>query len=182
LYFACLGAAFMFLEIAFMQQFIQFLAYPVYAVAVVLVAFLVFSGLGSLFAESRRRSPMGLVASSTVVIAVTAVILLALLPHAFAYGAAWPDGIKILLTLVLLAPLAFCMGMPFPTGMQVVAKRCPALTPWAWGVNGCASTVGATLATLLAMYVGFRWVILSAVALYLVVVAAFTRLAPREGA
>ena len=51
LYFAGLGLAFMFLEIAFIQKLMLFLAYPIYAVAVVLTAFLIFSGCGSFFAH-----------------------------------------------------------------------------------------------------------------------------------
>jgi hypothetical protein len=40
---------------------------------------------------------------------------------------------------------------------------------WAWGVNGAASVVGATLATLVAVHAGFRIVVLAAVLLYLTV-------------
>ncbi len=56
-YFAALGFAFMFVEIAFIQKFILFLAHPLYAVAVVLCAFLVFAGLGS--RHSRRYAAEG---------------------------------------------------------------------------------------------------------------------------
>ncbi|HSP97267.1 MAG TPA: hypothetical protein VL049_08495, partial [Candidatus Dormibacteraeota bacterium] len=44
LYFACLGYGFMMLEIPLMQRFILFLGYPVYALAVILFALLLFSG------------------------------------------------------------------------------------------------------------------------------------------
>src|SRR5262249_7374095 len=47
LYFTAIGLGFMFIEIAFIQKFILFLGHPLYAVAVVLCAFLVFAGLGS---------------------------------------------------------------------------------------------------------------------------------------
>jgi hypothetical protein len=40
------------------------------------------------------------------------------------------------------------------------------LVPWAWAVNGCASVVSAVLAPLLAMELGFRGVVVSAVVLY----------------
>ena len=50
-----LGFAFMFVEIAFIQKFILFLAHPLYAVAVVLCAFLVFAGLGSRHSPRLRR-------------------------------------------------------------------------------------------------------------------------------
>ena len=47
LYFLAIGLAFMFMEIAFIQKFVLFLAHPLYAVAVVLCAFLVFAAAGS---------------------------------------------------------------------------------------------------------------------------------------
>ena len=50
LYFLAIGLAFMFMEIAFIQKFLLFLAHPLYAVAVVLCAFLVFAAAGSWFA------------------------------------------------------------------------------------------------------------------------------------
>ena len=51
-YFMAIGFAFMFIEIAFIQKFVLFLSHPLYAVAVVLFAFLLFAGIGS--AVSRR--------------------------------------------------------------------------------------------------------------------------------
>ena len=46
-YFAAIGLAFMFIEIAFIQKFVLFLSHPLYAVAVVLFSFLLFAGIGS---------------------------------------------------------------------------------------------------------------------------------------
>ena len=58
------------------------------------------------------------------------------------------------------------MGMPFPLGLSRVRSKAPALVPWAWGVNGCASVLSVLLATLLAMELGFSAVILTAAVLY----------------
>ena len=49
IYFLSLGVGFMFIEMSFIQKFLLLLANPTYAVAVVLCAFLLFAGLGSLF-------------------------------------------------------------------------------------------------------------------------------------
>jgi hypothetical protein len=38
--------------------------------------------------------------------------------------------------------------------------------PWAWGLNGAASVLGAALATLLAVHLGFRAVVVLAFACY----------------
>ena len=165
-YFAALGAAYMFLEMAFIQRFMLFLAYPVYAVAVVLTAFLVFSGLGSLCSTRLPGTPVLRVGGAVAGVAAAAGLLLAGLGAIFDAGAAWPDTLRIAVSLVLLAPLAFCMGIPFPTGFQLVSDRAERLVPWAWGINGCASVVGATLATFTAVHLGFRVVVLLALATY----------------
>ncbi|MCH9006138.1 MAG: hypothetical protein IH838_12735, partial [Proteobacteria bacterium] len=65
------------------------------------------------------------------------------------------------------APLAFCMGMPFPIGLSRVANNIPDFIPWAWGINGFASVISATLATLLAIEFGFTAVVLLALGLYM---------------
>src|SRR5262249_5208271 len=84
---------------------------------------------------------------------------------------------KILISLALIAPLAFWMGMPFPLALSQVAAHTPGLVPWAWGINGCASVLGAILATLLAMSLVFRAVVLIALALYALAAAAYLPLA-----
>ena len=71
------------------------------------------------------------------------------LNYALNIGAA--DGLRVLLSVVLIAPLAFFMGMPFPLGLRRVAEQAPDFVPWAWGINGFASVVSAVLATLLAI-------------------------------
>ena len=74
---------------------------------------------------------------------------------------------RALVALTLIAPLAFLMGMPFPLGLGLVSDAAPGLAPWAWGVNGCASVVGAVLASLLALHIGFSGLLWAAIALYL---------------
>ena len=50
------------------------------------------------------------------------------------------------------------MGMPFPQALQSLAQSNPALVPWAWAINGCASVTAGVLAIVLAMSHGFGWV------------------------
>jgi hypothetical protein len=168
-YFTALGLAFMFVEIAFIQKFILFLSHPVYAVAVVLTAFLLFAGLGSRVAArfqaaGRSRRAVGLAAAA---IAGLALLYVLGLPPIFRQWMGLADSVKIGLSVLLIAPLAFAMGMPFPLGLSRLAERSPALIPWAWALNGFASVVGAVLATLLAIHWGFTAVVIVAVALYL---------------
>jgi hypothetical protein len=171
-YFLGIGTAFMLIEIAFIQKFILFLSHPLYAVAVVLAAFLVFAGLGS--ALSQRCSRVLGTGRVVAGIALLALTYLALLPSLFGALMRLPDAGKIVLATLLIAPLALLMGMPFPLGLDRVARQAPDWIPWAWGVNGCASVVSAVLATVLAIHLGFVFVVLLALVLY--VVAAWSSL------
>lgn len=164
-YFAAIGFGFMFLEMAFIQKFILFLSHPLYAVAVVLCAFLVFAGVGSRVSRRWDRRRSAVVWAVGGIIGLTLVYLW-LLPPFFQWALAWPDPVKILCSVGLIAPLAFCMGMPFPLGLTQLSATAPGLVPWAWAINGCASVVSAVLATLLAVHIGFSGVAALAMGLY----------------
>jgi len=169
-YFFLLGLAFLFVEIAFIQKFILFLSHPLYSVGVVLSGFLVFAGIGSACsgqlaqkAEHFGHSP---VAVAVAGISAIALLYLVLLPMLFQQLIGLPDGIKMVLSVLLIAPLAFCMGVPFPIGLNRVADSAPDFIPWAWGINGFASVMSASLATLLAIAFGFTTVVLLALGIY----------------
>jgi hypothetical protein len=136
-----------------------------YAIAVVLCAFLVFAGLGSLLSGRWHKQVSLLKVASAI--GLLCVLYVFLLPGLFNGLVQLPGGFKILVSALLIAPLAFLMGMPFPLGLGVIANRRPSWIPWAWGINGCASVVSAILATLLAIHLGFRFVVFMAVMLYL---------------
>ena len=169
LYFSAIGLGFLFLEIAFMQKFILYLGHPLYAAAAVLAIFLVFAGLGSRYVRHKRLHAIWPV--------VIIIILGALeLPAAAIFfkllsGSAIP--IKVLAAVLLLGPLAFCMGIPFPLALADIGTEQPALIPWAWAINGCASVVAAVLAALLAIHFGFTAVIYVSLALYGTAAAVF---------
>jgi hypothetical protein len=170
-YFLSLGVGFMFIEMSFIQKFLLLLANPTYAVAVVLCAFLLFAGLGSLFSLKLRaigklRQPP--IAVAIGMLSVIALVYLQLLPPIFHRFLASSDVLKIAVSIGLIAPLAFFMGMPFPLGIDWLQRHHPHLIAWAWGINGYASVVSAILATCLAIAFGFNTVILLAVGVYLI--------------
>jgi hypothetical protein len=169
-YFFLLGLAFLFVEIAFIQKFILFLSHPLYSVAVVLSAFLIFAGIGSACSGQlpKRFHQYGHQAVPVVVAGIAAITLLylLLLPALFQQHMGLADGIKVSLSFALIAPLAFCMGMPFPIGMHRLADSAPEFIPWAWGINGFASVISASMATLLAIEFGFTVVVSIALAAY----------------
>jgi len=182
LYFLLIGIAFLFMEIAFMQKFILFLHHPLYSFAVTLAAFLVFAGLGSYLSAKlglhyNRRTILKGSITGIVLISFSYILLL---DELFMWLSVIPVFLKILLTILLVAPLALLMGMPFPLALSSLADRAQALIPWAWGINGCASVISASLATLLAIHFGFSAVILIAMLLYAGVVFVYPEPAQKQ--
>lgn len=165
-YFFCLGLAFLFIEIAFIQKFILFLHHPVYSVAAVLSTFLIAAGVGSFLSPWCGRYQNGHW-YPILGIAVTALLYLGLLETLTAYLLHQPSWFNAGISMLLTAPLGFFMGMPFPLGLTRIHRLNPAWIPWAWGVNGFASVVSTMLATLIAMHWGFNILILAAIGLYL---------------
>ena len=170
-YFVCLGLAFLFIELAFIQKFTLILSQPLYAVAITLCAFLIFSGLGSLYVQKKiaahqlHRIPQLLTRAVALIVTITLLYLVAL-PSLTEAIMAQSEPIRIATAVLLAAPLAFVMGMPFPLGLAATRDTHPQLMPWAWGINGCASVLSAILAILLATEIGFSGVMLSAIMLY----------------
>jgi hypothetical protein len=169
-YFLSIGLGFLFVEMAFLQRAIQLVHHPTYAAASTFGAFLLFAGAGSLWSawlSARLRTEV------VVLFASAAIALLSILaPIGFVFLAEVLAGsglpIRIVAAVALMAPLAFVMGVPFPAAMARLGAQASAVMPWAWAVNGCASVLSAVLASLLAVHIGFQWLVTLAAVLYLV--------------
>jgi len=168
-YFGAIGLAFMALEMAFIQKLVLFLGHPLYAVAVALAGFLVAAGIGSALVERLLawRSETTVRHGVLVGIGLLGLGYTIFLPGLLEQLLGWPEPARVAVALLLIAPLGFCMGLPLPIGLRRLAIKAPEMVPWAWGINGCASVVGAVLATLLALHAGFSAVVLVALWLYL---------------
>jgi len=166
-YFGALGAGFMLLEVALLQQFVLLLGHPVYSLTVTLFSLLLGTGLGSFFS---RRIPPDRVKAITVraALIVAAVGLVApwLVPAVINIAIPWSLTLRILTAVAMLLPLGFLLGMPLPGGMRLLAERSPEIIPWGWGLNGAFSVVGATLAVFIAMNWGFSTALLAGAATY----------------
>jgi spermidine synthase len=159
-YFALLGLGYLCVEIPLLQRFILFLGHPAYAMATVLFALLLFSGLGSL---TSRRVPLWL--ALTLLPVLVGGYALGL-PALFEATLAAPLGIRLIVAVLALAPPGLLMGMPFPKGLALMERSAPALIAWAWGVNGSVSVVASILAALLALSFGFSAVLAVGAACY----------------
>ena len=165
LYFAGLGMGFLFVEMVLIQRFVLYLGHPIYAVAAVLAAILIFSGLGSSASQRLQVTPAVMTISAGLVallIAFYAVVLTPILQATIGF----PLVVKGVLALFLIGFPAFVMGMPFPLGLRHLRQRRREHLPWAWAVNGCLSVVSTALAALLAVEIGFVAVMLVAAGAY----------------
>jgi len=179
-YFGSIGFAFMFLEMALLPRYTLLLSHPIYSTAVVLGAVLVFAGCGSL--------SVGHVESKSLWVAVTCVCAWvlgqALLEERlFEWALGWPFAGRLALTVVMVGSLSFFLGWPFPIGLRETSGRYPSLVPWAWGINGCASVIGAVLGKMISMSIGLRMTMGVAALLYVsaALVFRFTVREPRKG-
>jgi hypothetical protein len=155
LYFCLIGFAYMLVEIPLIQRFILFLEHPAYAVTAVIFSLLAFSALGSLCSDRFSvKLALGMLVS----------LLLAaswLLPWFFRIALGLPLLMRLVITAFLIAPAGFLMGVPFPGGIRKMLKETQrsSLIPWIWAANGSASVVSSVLAALLALSIGFDWVL-----------------------
>ena len=79
---------------------------------------------------------------------------------------------RMLIAVALLLPMGVALGVPMPTGLRLLDGSAPQMVPWAWGINGAMSVLGATLAIFIAMNWGFQVTLLAAAFTYLLGTAA----------
>ncbi len=172
IYFVCIGAGYILIQVALIQKFILFLGHPTYALTVIIFSMLVSSGVGSFFSrriagegEGRLRWILGGVAALVAALAFT------VSPFTLAC-VGWPLAAKIVAAAAMIAPVGFLMGMPFPAGLSRLEARYPQAVRWAWALNAAASVMGSAGAIFLAIYLGLRAALLIGGALYLGALAA----------
>jgi len=181
-YFFSVGAAFMMLEMVLLPKYTLLLSHPVYAVAAVLGTILVFAGFGSMCVRRFQKRGAGHLWVSVGVISIWVILQIAVGDYVIREamkGALWE---RLLVAVALLSVPSFFLGWPFPSGLRITRDRFPALVPWAWGVNGCASVIGAVSGKCLAVSLGFSTVMLVACALYFLALFCYRRYFRSEGA
>ena len=173
-YFGALGAGFMLIEVSVLQRFVLLLGHPVYSLTVTLFSLLLGTGLGAAWSrrfDADRLPRTGAIAIATVAILALAVI--AVMTPIVSWAIPLSRAARMGIAVAMLVPLGVALGIPMPTGLRMLAKETPQMIPWAWGMNGALSVLGATMAIFIAMNWGFRVTLLAASATYLVGLAAF---------
>ncbi len=170
-YFAGLGAGFMFFEIALIQRFTLIWGSPLHSAAGVIGTLLCGMGLGSALSQRFVPTPRGLAVLAAAIALLQAAVLFALAGAADSLVAAAP-ALRILGGVLLILPPAVLLGMPFPLGLRLLTRGASGSVPWAWGVNGCLSVLSAPAAGLLALAAGFNSLAAVAATAYLAASAA----------
>lgn len=173
LYFVCIGAGYILIQVALIQKFVLFLGHPTYALTVIIFSMLISSGLGSFW--SRRvtsdANDTGRLSAVLVGVAVAVSALAYLAAPVSESGVGWPLPLKALVTVCMIAPAGFLMGIPFPTGLTRLERTFPQAVRWAWALNAAASVLGSVASICLAIYIGLRATVLTGGLLYLLALA-----------
>jgi len=173
-YFGGLGAGYIMTEVGLISKLVLALSNATISASILLAGILVFSGLGSMVSERllprvRRSAPLVL---ATIVILLVIYSLVA--DPVLDAIAGVPYGLRLVLCLLLVAPPAFCMGFPMPLAMTSLGRLGKdRLFIWAWGINGCASVIGASAVPIVATAFGSSAVLQLSALAYLLAIPAF---------
>ena len=173
-YFACLGAGYIMVEVGLISEFILALSNATVSASILITGMLVFSGLGSFFSErylDRARNVL------PGILLATGVLLLGyglFLDRALDWIGSLPYFARLLFCFALIFPPSFLMGFPMPIAMATLGRlNKHHMFLWAWGINGCFSVIGAAIVPIVSTSFGLDAVLMFAGAAYLLAIPAF---------
>jgi spermidine synthase len=175
-YFSCLGAGFITLELVFIQKFTHLIGSPLYTYSTVIFTMLFAAGIGSAMSEKLGIDSQRKWAAPFIGILVCGLALMLLYPALARLALALSLPGRILASCVMIFPLGFFLGMPFPLGILAIARHPRGAIAWAWGMNGLFTVVGGLASVLISMVFGFNAAIIVALALYALAFAVFRKL------
>jgi hypothetical protein len=182
IYFSCLGAGFIMLELVFIQKFMNLIGSPLYTYSTVIFTMLCGAGLGSAASERLGLGPRHHWSRPFLAVIAIGLALLVWYPHISRLVLALPLAGRVALSGALLFPLGFFLGMPFPLGILAIESQPRGAVAWAWGVNGIFTAVGGLLAAVLSLEEGFDFTILAALACYAGALSTFVPMRDRASA
>ncbi|HAP43649.1 MAG: hypothetical protein A2087_14485 [Spirochaetes bacterium GWD1_61_31] len=165
-YFAALGLSYMLIELFLIQRLGAFLSNPTYSASIVITLMLIMSATGSIVSTRFKRVRQWVVPVACLIICAGLFFYIFGLNPFLANFRAASLAVRILISALIIAPVAFFMGMPYPNGLDALQESRPHLLPWAWGMNGGLSVVGATLARIISVNNGFPVLLIFAILLY----------------
>jgi hypothetical protein len=175
-YFSCLGAGFILIELVFIQVFMKLVGYPVHTYALVIFTLLSGAGLGSMVSGRLAVTPDSRWSWPFLGILLYGGVFVGVYPSLVDYFLASPDAVRMTVAALLILPIGLFLGMPFPLGILLAERQPAGAVAWAWALNGLFTVVGSLASVLLGMSIGFQATILVALAIYAVAFAAFAAL------
>ena len=174
LYFACLGAGYIMVEVGLIAHFVMALGNPTVSATILITGMLVFSGLGALVSERVLPIMRTFMPALFIVVAILLTGYALYLDRALDAIGALPYPERLALCFAFIAPPAFLMGFPMSVAMTTLGRLGKEhMFIWAWGVNGCFSVIGAAAAPVLATSFGLASVIEAAALAYFLAWPAF---------
>lgn len=165
-YFACLGAGFITVELALLQNLTLLLGHPIFTLSVLLFTLLASSGIGSALSH---RVPARVACFAVAALgAVAAVALPQVVPELLPLALGW----RVAIAIALIAPLGLVMGMPFPQGLRRTGRGSLPPPPFYWGLNGVMSVIGSVGTVVIALMLGFEAAMLAGSACYVLAAVA----------
>ena len=155
-FFLCIGAGYILIQVALIQKFVLFLGHPTYALTVIIFSMLISSGIGSFFSRKIVRHEVRRLTAVMIVIIAAVVLLAVIVTPITEGGVGLPFALKVFISVLLIAPPGFAMGMPFPSGLARLEEIMPQNVRWAWAINAAASVLGSAAAIFLAIYFGLQ--------------------------
>lgn len=167
-YFACLGAAFIAIELIFVQLFHKLIGFPLYTYVTVVFSFLISAGVGSYVTDitqlHRKRIARFI---PYLAIPVYGTVLLLFKEPLLDYFLQWSSFLRMTAAFGLIAPLGFFMGMPFAIGIAGSHDKGKGAVGWAWAINGLFTVLGGVCSIVLAIYAGFFNTLMIAFLIYI---------------
>jgi len=176
IYFSCLGAGFVIVELVLMSKFVLLIGFPIYSMGTVLFTLLFSAGVGSYLSAPLSRSFGRWTILAIPAFALIMVLLVVAFPLMRNLTLGMSQFARILLVAAFLIPVGIPLGMPFPLGIDALNLRASNLIPWAWGTNAFMTVVGSLLSVILTMKLGFDRTLFIAVTLYLIALLSFLNL------
>jgi hypothetical protein len=154
LYFSLIGCGFMLLEIAMIQRLSVFLGHPVYALGVLLFAFILSTGIGSFLSERLplTRVPWALVYPGVACAAI--LVTRFVLAYLTSQMVPAPMVTKIVVSIAAIFPVGIVLGFFFPAGMRLTRSIHPQETPWYWALNGIFGVLSSAIAVFISIFLG----------------------------
>lgn len=152
-YFALIGLSYMFVEVFFIHKLILPFGSPVRAFSITVITILLTSGMGSLLSgflnERKSLYLMGLAPPC---------LLLCVPLLEFGGGSAF--------TVLPMIPIGIVLGLFFPSGIRSISSYGEGSIALAYALNGAASIIAPPLASVIAVVLGLRSLLLFAAVLY----------------